>query len=188
RLCSRYSPPRQVVPTTRPQSATASRSVAKRRADFSTSRACAAIERARKLSVRPPPTTARSRAPKFFIARATEPILPEPFGRTRTTRMSRRAALGARREWGIFSLTPLDFHLLCEVAKPVFQDNRAALGVEIVAVVEGDVHDRFGVFRVLGAENMAELVNQRDYVQGRLRVAAAIAKRLGDGAHEIGAQ
>src|SRR5437870_5208910 len=43
---------------------------------------CTAIALAQKLCVRALPTIASSPAPRFFIARATEPMLPEPRGRT----------------------------------------------------------------------------------------------------------
>src|SRR5262249_12068823 len=44
-----------------------------------------AMARAQKLRVRACPTIASSRAPTFFMARATEPILPDPRGRTMIT-------------------------------------------------------------------------------------------------------
>jgi hypothetical protein len=45
-----------------------------------------AIALAQKLCVRALPTMANSPAPTFFIARATEPMFPEPRGRTKIIR------------------------------------------------------------------------------------------------------
>src|SRR5436309_9938936 len=42
---------------------------------------------AQKLRVRALPTIASSLAPRFFMARATEPMFPDPRGRTRTMQM-----------------------------------------------------------------------------------------------------
>src|SRR2546430_5552403 len=64
------------------------------------------MARAQKLRVRALPMIASSLAPRFFMARATEPMFPDPRGRTRTMRMlvnisqrQEKSQIGAMEYW-----------------------------------------------------------------------------------------
>ena len=73
------------------------------------------MARAQKPRVRALPTIASSLAPRFFMARAIEPMLPDPRGRTRTMRIFSSINNGA----GLTGLNSLNrSNLFCDLFKP----------------------------------------------------------------------
>src|SRR4029434_10769953 len=145
------------------------------------SRPCTAIALAQKLFVRALPTMASSPAPRFFIARATEPMFPEPRGRTMTIRR-----FSSMRQGGHGMPCPYKFSRLSLVelfrkwTRSILLDDRSVFRVEFGSKAKLFVHQRIPVVNMFGAENVAHLVDQGNHVELGLRVGSAILKNLGD--------
>src|SRR5215475_7733588 len=138
---------------------------------------------AQKLWVRALPTMANSVCPIFFIARAIEPIFPEPRGLTRTIRML--ASMTASSE---FFGTMKGRSVPGKRTQLIFYDNTSVFGVEFGSVAQVFVHNRCTVVDVFGTEDVAEFVNQSNNIRFRFGVRAGVTKWFVDRRNDIIAQ